>query len=261
MRVRYCLFFAALMAPAADLHQDLVFRATFNKSLDAEKSSGDPQLYSAPDYQTAAKAGLAGTQVVHENGALHFTKKNTQAVFFKADRLSSQQGTLSFFLQLDPHLDLEPGYVDPLQLTDKAYNDSALWVDFTKDDQPRHFRLGVFGVLKSWNPQNLPPDTNPNFNQRLVIVKQPPFARGKWTHVAIAYSKLGNGAGQAQLYLDGHLQGATSPIKEPFAWAAGQATLRLGVNYTGWMDEIAIYRRPLTAAEISKVGQQQRPRK
>ena len=261
MRVRYCLFFAALMAPAADLHQDLVFRATFNKSLNAEKSSGDPQLYSAPNYQTAAKAGLAGTQVVQENGALHYTKKNTQAVFFKADHISSQQGTLSFFLQLDPNLDLEPGYVDPLQLTDKAYNDSALWVDFTKDDQPRHFRLGVFGDLKSWNPQNLPPDTNPNFNQRLVIVKQPPFARGKWTHVAIAYSKLGNGAGQAQLYLDGHLQGATSPIKEPFAWAAGQATLRLGVNYTGWMDEIAIYRRPLTAAEISKVGQQQRPRK
>ena len=41
------------MAPAADLHQDLVFRATFNKSLNAEKSSGDPQLYSAPNYQTA----------------------------------------------------------------------------------------------------------------------------------------------------------------------------------------------------------------
>ena len=42
---------------------------------------------------------------------------------------------------------------------------------------------------------------------------------------------------------------------------AGQATLRLGVNYTGWMDEIAIYRRPLTAAEIAKARQQQRPKK
>ena len=100
---------------------------------------------------------------------------------------------------------------------------------------------------------NLPPGTNPNFNQRLGIVKQPPFARGKWTHLAIIYSKMGTGEGQ--------LKGASSAIKEPFEWAAGQATLRLGVNYTGWMDEIAIYRRPLTAAEIAKAWQQQRPKK
>ena len=58
--MRYCLFLAALLAPAADLPQDLVFRASFDKSLDAEKSPGDPQLYSAPDYKTAGKAGLGG---------------------------------------------------------------------------------------------------------------------------------------------------------------------------------------------------------
>ena len=44
-------------------------------------------------------------------------------------------------LKLDPETDLEPGFCDPLQITDKAYNDSAVWVDFPKDDIPRHFRL------------------------------------------------------------------------------------------------------------------------
>lgn len=251
MEMRTCLFFVASWAMAAD--PDLVFHASFNKSMDAEKAPGDAKLYSAPDYKAAGKPGLAGTGVVHEKGALHFTKKNTQAVFFKADKISSQQGTIRFFLQLDPQIDLEPGYVDPLQLTDKAYNDSALWVDFTKDDKPRHFRLGTFGVLKAWNPKDLPPDTNPDFNNRLVVVKQPPFARGKWTQVVITYSKLGSGAGQAQLYLDGKLQGVSSLVKEPFEWAAGKSTLRLGVNYTGWMDDISIYGRPLTATEIAKL--------
>jgi hypothetical protein len=259
--MRKWLFTLALMAPAADFKKDLVFHASFNKSVDADKSAGDGKLYSAPDYkqQAAAKPGLAGTPVVWEKGALRFTKKNTQAVFFKAEGMTPTQGTISFFLQLDPSQDLEPGFVDPLQLTDKAYNDSAIWVDFTKDDQPRHFRLGVFGALKSWNSGDLPPDKNPAFNQRLVIVKQPPFARGKWTHVAITYSKLGTGGGQASLYLDGKLQGTSPSIAEPFEWDPKVAALRLGVNYTGLMDEISVFRRPLTATEIVILGRQSRP--
>lgn len=236
---------------AADLDKDLVFHASFNKSMDAEKSPGDGRLHSAPDYKSPGKPGLAGTAVVWEKSALRFTKKNTQAVFFPAQGISSQQGTISFYLQLSPDVDLEPGYVDPLQLTDKAYNDSALWVDFTKDDKPRSFRLGVFGVLKSWNPKDIAPDKNPDFNSRLVIVKNPPFARGRWTHVAVTYSKLGSGAGEAKLYLDGKLQGTSSTVKEPFSWEAGKASIRLGLNYTGLLDEIAIYSRPLTAAEIA----------
>ena len=68
--------------------------------------------------------------------------------------------------------DLKPGFCDPIQITDKAYNDSAIWADFTKDDKPRHFRLGVFGALKSWNPENLPTDRNSVFLKRLVVVKR-----------------------------------------------------------------------------------------
>ena len=237
----------------ADLDKDVVFHATFNHSLNAEKSPADPRLHSAADYKSTAQPGLDGTSVVWEKGALHFTKKNDRAVFFPAKGISSRQGTLSFFLQLDPNQDLAPGFADPLQLTDLAYNDMAIWVDFTKDDRPRHFRLGVFGSLKAWNPNNLPPDTNPAFNQRLVIVKQPPFVRGQWTHVVVTYVGLGTGGGEAKLYLDGNLQGTSSRVKEPFAWDPAKVALRLGVGYVGWMDEVAIYGRPLTAAEIQAI--------
>jgi len=44
---------------------------------------------------------------------------------------------------------------------------------------PRHFRLGVLGALKAWNPANTAPDKNPDFNNRLVVVKRTPFVEAQ----------------------------------------------------------------------------------
>lgn len=250
-------------AYGADWRQEVVFRANFDDSTEARVAGGDPKLYSAPSYkeQSQAKAGLEGTDVIfakqagRSGGALHFIKKNTKAVFYKAQGNvpfdpKNWSGTVSFWLQLDPEQDLEPGYCDPLQVTDKDYNNSAMWVDFTKDDKPRHFRLGVFGALTEWNPKNINPDKNPQFNKRLVVVKRPQFSRGKWTHVAITYKGLGSGAGEASLYVDGKLQGMAPKIAEGFAWDISKGAIRLGVNYVGLMDDLSVFRRPLTADEI-----------
>jgi hypothetical protein len=122
-------------------------------------------------------------------------------------------------------------------------------VDFTRDN-PRQFRLGVFGDLAVWNPEDIPPDKNPNFMDRLVVVEQPPFARGQWTHVAITHDQLGGGQGSAKLYLNGKLQGEASGISEPFTWDIAKAAIRLGVNYVGLYDEIAVFSGPLTDEEI-----------
>ena len=264
MRLCLCALALTSTAFAADWKKEVVFRATFDGSLDARIAPGDRKIYSAPSYkeQASAQPGIEGTEVRHAKGegrsgdALRFVKKNTKAVFYKAqDNIpfdaKNWSGTISFWLQLDPEQDLEPGFCDPIQVTDKAYNDSAIWVDFTKDDKPRHFRLGVFGALKSWNPSNIAPDKNPDFNNRLVAVKRTPFARGRWTHVAVAYAGLGSGAGEAKLYLDGKLQGATPKIAEPFEWDMAKGAIRLGVNYVGLMDDVAIFRRTLTAREIA----------
>jgi concanavalin A-like lectin/glucanase superfamily protein len=251
----------------ADWKSEVIFRATFDGSLDARTASGDPKLYHALTYKdvSAAQPGLDGTDVSHAKGqgrrgdALRFNKKNTKAVFYKAQSNvpfdpKNWSGTLSFWLQLDPEQDLEPGFCDPIQVTDKEYNNSAIWVDFTKDEKPRHFRLGVFGVRTQWNPTDIPPDKNPAFTNRLVVVKRPPFARGKWTHVAITYEGLGGGKGQAKLYLDGKLQGATPSIAEAFEWNVANAALRLGVNYVGLLDDVSVFRRPLTAKEIEALN-------
>jgi hypothetical protein len=251
----------------ADLKTSLTFRATFDGGTEAQIAMGDRSIYSAKSYkeQTAAQKGLGGAPVEWAKGAgrtgdaLRFTRKNEAAVFYRAEKNvafdpKNWSGTISFWLSLDPETDLAPGFCDPIQITDKAYNDSAIWVDFTKDDKPRHFRLGIFGDLKSWNPRNLEPDKNPEFDKRLVVVKRPPFARGKWTHVAIVHSGLGGGSGAAALFLDGQAQGTAPAITEPFVWDPALSAIRLGVNYVGLMDDVAIFNRRLSAEEIREIA-------
>jgi hypothetical protein len=251
-----------------DLAKALTFHASFDRGYDADFALGDRRLYTASSYENRsdARPGIGSPDVSIAPGkgrfgdALHFKKKNTKAIYYQAEKNVAYKnenwnGTVSYWLSLDPDKELEPGYCDPLQVTDEDYNDAAVWTDFTKDDSPRHFRLGVFGDLKVWNPKNLEPDQNPDFLQRLVVVKKPPFASGQWTHVAITFSRLGSSSGLAKLYLNGHLQGTAQGIREPFTWDVARAAIRLGVNYVGLYDEVALFNRPLSDAEIQKLYQ------
>ena len=264
-KVRYWLIFLCAALPAQDWKQSLTFHASFDQGLEADFALGDKRIYTAPDYkaQMEAKPGLDHPNVTLVAGgltgsALRFGKKNVKAIFYQGDknialREGDWTGTISFWLNLDPDQDLEPGFCDPIQVTDKAYNDSAIWVDFTKDDKPRHFRLGVFGDLKTWNPTNLPSDKNPAFTNRLITVAKPPFRRGVWTHIVITHTGLGSGKGVAKLYLDGKLQGTTETIGEPFLWSRSRAAIRLGVNYIGLWDELAIFNRALSDREVAEL--------
>ena len=253
---------------AAGLRDALLFHAGFDDGWDAGFAKGDSRLYTAPSYKEQDKAtpgiGNPEVEIVSDAGgfqdALKFNQKNQHAIFYRAENNvsyseSSWNGTIAFWLSLDPASDLAPGFCDPIQITDAAYNDAAIWVDFTPEN-PRQFRLGVFGDLDAWNPENIPQDENPNFGNRVVVVDPPPFSRGKWTHVVITHEGLGGAqGGAARLYLDGHLQGAKTGIAEPFTWDVTKAAIRLGVNYVGLFDELAIFDRALTETEIQALAE------
>jgi hypothetical protein len=254
---------AAAFAYGQPAKDALLFHASFDKGIDADFAKGDRRLYSAPSYkeQQSAKPGLEHPDVsILQNAgksgaALQFRRKNTRALFYSADRNTAFEpknwsGTISFWLNLHPETELEPGFCDPIQVTDSAFNDSAIWVDFSRDEKPRHFRLGVFGDRESWNPTKMPEDKNPVFSSRLVTVTKHPFAKGVWTHVAITHSGLGSGKGTATLYLNGEKQGEAAAIGDAFSWDPARAAIRLGVNYVGLFDELRVFNRPLTQAEI-----------
>src|SRR5678815_1654856 len=124
------------------LRAALSFLSSFDHGVHADYARGDRLMYSAPTYRELdrAMAGVTNPDVAIAKGqgrygdALEFRKKNTQAVFYRAAvnsgyRPRNWSGTISFWLNLSPDTDLEPGYADPLQLTDKAYNNAAMWVD------------------------------------------------------------------------------------------------------------------------------------
>ena len=248
---------------AGALADALTFHASFDNGLDADKALGDPRIYTAPSYdeQDQAEPGIGNPAVVVADGAgrfghaLRFTERNRHAIFYRAGGNTGYSpenwnGTVSFWLSLDPATDLEPGFCDPLQITDAAYNDAAIWVDFTAEN-PRQFRLGVFGDLEVWNPDGLGPNEHPGFADRLTVVDEPPFARDRWTHVVITYAGLNQAGGAATLHLDGErVPGGADDIDEPFTWDVDRGAIRLGVNYVGLFDELSLFDRPLTNDEV-----------
>ena len=242
----------------------LTFHASFDNGVDADWALGDGQIYTAPSYAEQDQAvhgiGNPSVDVADDVGrfgdALRFTASNRHAIFYKAEdngayASENWSGTVSFWLSLDPATDLEPGFCDPIQITDAAYNDAAIWVDFTAEN-PRQFRLGVFGDLEAWNPEGLAPAAHPGFGERLLIADEPPFATGQWTHVVITYDGLNTQrGGVANLYLDGERLPHTSEgIDEPFTWDLDQGAIRLGVNYVGLYDELSLFSRALTDGEV-----------
>lgn len=249
--------------------EDLTFYAPFDDSVHARYAAGDHQLYSAMDRRSKDSAQVGLTSASHitvsegtgkYGNALKFGAKVSNVAFFKSegniayDVNAAWNGTVSFWLQLNPNEDLEPGYCDPIQITDVNYNDASIWVDFTRDSL-RKFRLGVIGDLVVWDPDTIGPNNNPAYEERLAVVDQPPFSRSDWTHVAITYSNLNTDAeGIARLYLNGMEMGVVANIKDPFTWELAKSNIFLGLNYIGLMDELAIFNRALTSDEIKSLN-------
>ena len=246
---------------ADKLAQSLQLAATFDQGLAADVSDGDGRLMASPSYDRAATvqtANLLPEEVAwsshgRHGRALNFKRKGRPVIYYQAAEHmtyaeSAWSGSVSVWLSLDPENDLAPGYTDPIQITDSGYDDAALWVDFTKEN-PRSFRFGAFGDREVWNPQALSPDTNQVFLDRLIVAEDRPFARGRWTHICFTFDQLNTGSGQVALYVDGKKQGVRL-VSEPFTWDQ-QGRIYLGLNYIGYLDELAVFDQVLDEEEVS----------
>ena len=262
---------ATCVLSVAAAENGLVFKASFDRSLDAEVGGGDRKLYWAPKMEVPVKtlaAGLPTSAVVtHEKeggvrgGYLKFQKKAPEMVFFQAKgnmpyAKTNWSGTVSFWLRLTPDEDLEPGFTDPIQITDKAWNKSAFFVEFSKDEKPREFRLGVYADFEVWNPQNKKWEDIPMAEKPLAPVVRPPFTREKWTHVAFTFENFNTGKpnGIAKLYLNGEERGVLKERTQTFTWEYDKALIMLGLSYVGEFDELAIYDRAIAKTEIAALS-------
>ena len=261
----------ALCLAAADTHpKGLVFRASFDNGLDADVAAGDKALYWAPkvEFPPKAAAGLPPSGVItHERtggvsgGYLRFNKKAGEMVFFKAKenmpyKKENWNGTVSLWLKLTPDEDLAPGYTDPIQITSKSWDNAAFFVEFSKDEKPREFRLGIYPDFEVWNPQKRDWNSIPMSEKPLAPVIRPPFSRERWTHVAFTFQNFNSGKadGVAKLYLNGEERGSLKPRTQTFTWDLDKASIMLGLSYVGAWDELQIYDRALAAEEVRALG-------
>jgi len=152
------------------LKEALTFYTSFDNGIDADFAKGDKMIYSVPNRKAidSARAGIhkPGVSILKGQGrfgnALDYKERSKGYIYYKSQdnmnyNTENWEGAISFWLSLDPAVDLEPGYCDPIQITDSGYNDAGFWVDFTKEN-PRDFRLGVIGDRDSWNPKPEGPD-------------------------------------------------------------------------------------------------------
>jgi len=254
---------------AVAMRKALTLHASFDREADAEMARGDRALWNAPAIgkREAAVKGLpAGGEVTLEpqagkfGGALRFKKSTGPMVFFKAEGnfprpTPNWSGTVSFWLSTDPATDLPEGFCDPLQVTSKQWDDASFFVEFEKRPTGIPFRLGVYADKSVWNPRGRKFEEIPFAEKPLTAVEKPPFAAGKWTHVAFTFSRFNTGEpdGLAMLYLDGRRAGEIAPRTQTFTWDTQRAAVMLGLSYLGLMDDLALFDRALSSDEIGQL--------
>lgn len=271
-RSRYLLPFlalgmvVALRADDAALKSALTLHASFDKGLEADHAKGDPTLHTwvdrankvtKPGLHTGDKSGLAKGAGRFGN-ALEFKAGDAPWIFYHAkDNLAYREknwsGSVSLWLKCDPVDGLAKGYCDPVQLTPRAWNDAAFFLDFNKEGKPRDFRLGAFADKKVWNPGG---GEVPESKRPLLTAVEPRFGADKWTHVLFTWEGFNTGKkdGVARLYLDGKLNGTLSGWNQQFTWSKDEtAKLLLGLHYVGLLDEFSCFDRALNAEEVKRV--------
>lgn len=260
----WCFLPATVQAQAnrKSLLDALHFHASFDGDADAKLARGDGRVFTAESLERKqVKPGITRADVTIVKGAgkygdcLRFADKAKPVICYAGEAMHYQpkdwSGTVSMWMRLNPDADLKPGYCDPLQITQFAWNNGAFFVDFDKD-LPRDFRLGVFSDLTFWNPKNVAWEAWPIEKRPMVTVKKPPFTRDAWTHVLFTFSGVNdsnNRPGKATLYINGQTQGM---LEQPlqFTWDVKNAAIMLGIEYIGDIDELMIFRRDLNADEV-----------
>jgi hypothetical protein len=245
----------------------LTFHASFDGTLDALRAAGNATLMTAPSLARRAEAtpGLpAGGETIHAKGegkfgdALKMTVRRKPVVYFEAAKnvayaASNWSGTVSFWLSVDPATQLDPGFCDPIQITPRQWDDAAFFVEFEKTPALIPFRLGAFPDRAVWNTTTTPSAQTPMEMRPLITVDKPPFGAGKWTHIVFTFDKFNTGRadGVVKLYLDGQPAGQLPPRQQTFTWDAERSTIAMGLSYVGLFDELSVFNRALTDAEVA----------
>lgn len=243
------------------LAKALAFHASFDTGFGADYSTGAKDCWFKLGKDPLPATANADVAIARGEGkfggALVFPKKGNSRPQYKGDGVlgyndKNWSATVSVWLRLDPDKDLEPGYCDPVQIIGNDSKKGFIFLEWSKDETPRFFRYAIRPLFPIWNPDNVQWADIP-FNKRpMVQVARAPFARDRWTHVAFTLENI-NAKGQkpsGKLLIDGRPMGAIENWDLTFGWDPASVMLVLGASYVGKMDDLSVFNRALTDAEV-----------
>jgi hypothetical protein len=243
------------------LARALTLHASFDRGLDADFCRGDKQCYfqqgqSLPEAKPNDEVKIVADQG-RFGGAVHFPKKGGSRPSYKDKDVLGYNAknwctSVSGWLRLNPDKDLEPGYCDPFQIVGNDSKKGYIFCEWSKDETPRYFRYAIRPLFPIWNPDNKAWADIPFEKRPMVQVDRAPFSRETWTHVLFTVENLNDKSKpqRGKLFLNGKLQGAIEKWDLTFDWDPSKVLLVLGANYVGFMDDLAVFDRPLTDEEV-----------
>lgn len=264
---------AGMMAASGgpSMLDDVVFYASFDETVKGDFGGGELTAgtrfnhetekgrfvfedgFDSRVFQIAAGEGIHGgalraNDVLPRNGRIYFPAKGNLPY-----RKGGWGGSVSFWMKTDPNTMLKTRFCDPVQITEKGATNGGLWIDFP-DTTPRDLRLGAFH--SEGGGRVLIPETDPD--APLVRVKDVGFKATEWHHIAFTWMNFDTGRADAEaaLYIDGSLMGTLKDRNITMDWDLDKTGIYVAVSYIGLLDELAVFRRPLTTGEIAQLGQQ-----
>jgi hypothetical protein len=256
--------FTVAAQSVAPLKQALTFHASFDQGLDADFSRGDKACLVRGKQGTVPAALNEELKLVPDGGrfggGLHFTKKGTTQPRFKDAGVLNYNATnwsasVSVWLRLDPDKDLAPGYCDPVQIVGDDTKKGFIFLEWSKDETPREFRYAIRPKVEIWNPNNLDWAKMTDAQRPAVNLRKAPFSREAWTHAVFSFANLNDKAKKpiGRLHLNGKLVGTIENWDLTLGWNPDAVALVLGAAYVGHLDDLAVFNRALTDAEVTQL--------
>jgi hypothetical protein len=253
-----------------DVRKAVTFYASFDESVNADYGGGQltPKTRSkhatekekfvvdegvdAKVFTIVKNRGIAGgtldvVDLLPRDGRMFFPAKGNIA--FKKEGWS---GSVSMWCKTNPDMMLKTKFCDPLQITQKGYDNGALWFDFN-DKKPRDLRHGVFTARA--DNQKAVKEEDPK--APLVRVPGIDWKELDWHHVVITFKNLDTGKPDAvtALYIDGNLKGEVKDQAIAMGWEIDKANIYLALSYIGLIDEFALFDKALSADEVALLQQ------
>jgi len=247
------------------LKSALVFHAPFDSGLNADFSKGDKTAMIKKGKELLPCVPNDDVKLVAGGkfgGCVHFPKKGaTRPQFSGVNMLGYNEqnwsATVSVWLKLTPDEDLEPGYCDPVQIVGDDGKKGFIFLEWSKDETPRIFRYAIRPLFEIWNPTNVQWAEIPAAKRPAVDVAKAPFTRDTWTHVAFTLANVNSQTAQpsGSLFINGKLQGRIENWDLRFGWDPASVALVLGASYVGHQDDLAVFDRALSDAEVARLFQ------